>query len=688
MAGGGFLEGFAQSVSALPNVLMHRQQLERQDQQLELQKRAQQQQENIESRKGIAKALETYDNIVNYVPDNLKPSAIKAWIASVEQQSGQKMSPEIKTALAKGDPDFSTALAQAFVENPDINASNLGQALNNEALVGMLVSHGKKQAEQQQAQALQQVGQQALTGDQPDQTMVVPTSERAVPNEGRTLTPITTKEVTIPGQKGEPATPQNTSGLQAKKARLESLLARPDLPKEMRQSYEKILEQTNAQLNTSVDDKSQMLTIARELQLDPSIPVHQAIISQELLNRKTQASTAEEQGKQLAQPVPLEVARATGVSPLMNRAEARSLPGAATARVMSETELTAANERAKQNEQPVDLGTARATGVSPFANRGEVRSNPNAANVQVLSEAQLEGAKETAKQNAQPVDLGLARETGINPLQSRGEARQNFGAEGLTLPTDADKTAANEDVKGTAEVFKEYGKGGREAVSRMQARQQLRALLPYVTTGMAAAQRQQLDRLASMVGIKTEGLAATQAFDMLSKHMALATRRDMPGAMSDADREFQVNSEANISREKNANYIKLAFDDIIDQRLQERAAAIPKYQRTCGLRGQYCEGKSFDEIWSEFTAKNPLQPKFQAVLQKYGGKAAAAGKPAQGTAQRGGASGDWEDTPAGKPGKPSAANPPPMTEEQMAEIEGNSGYADRVKRQILNSFKF
>lgn len=609
----GLFGGIAQGMQTGMQLQQHREQMDLQKEQMRIQQEAAQRDAAIQSRQQMAKALETYDKIVNVVPDEQKPIAIKAWITSVEQVSKTKLTPEIKQALLTAGPDMSKMLTQAFIDNPDIQGDNLGQVLNNEALIGMMVSHGVKQQTEQQTQQLQQAGMAALQGP-----------------EG-----------------GPAATPENTAGLRAKAGRLEQLLANPNLPKEQRASFEKILEATNQQLGSSVDDKSQILTIARELQLDPANPAHMGLIQKTMMERATQQANAQEIGR--------------------------------------------------QNAQPIDLATARATGVSPFMNRGEVRSMPGAGNVEVMTEPQLEGAKEGAKQNAQPLDLSLARETGLNPLQTRGEARKAFGSEGVELPSDATKTLANEQAKTTAEGFKAYAVSGRDAGARMPVRDQLRALLPHATTGMGAQQRAQLDRVGSMLGLKTEGLAATQVVDMISKQLALANRKDMPGALSDADREFLVNTEPNITKEKNAIYIRLDMDDIIDKRLQDRAAAIPAYQRKCGANGQFCENKTFDEVWAEFTDKNPLKPKFEAVMKKHGyqqpGKAkapAAKAAPAAPAAQRGGASGDWDRAPAGgtPAAKPTAANPPVMTPEQLSEIEGEDGYLEKVKRQFFNSLKF
>jgi hypothetical protein len=530
------------------------------------------------------------------------PVALDMFMNQVEQITGKQIPKEFRQGIKANPQDFTQMLTQSYLNNPQMGKEEFAASINPQAMLGMMMAFGgKKKAEE--AAASQRAQFSAATGP------------------------------------AGAAPPQNTTALTAKRDRIEQALADPNMADAQRKSLEKILEATNSQLGTSVDDKSKGLAIAREFNLDPGNPQHQQLISQELVRRDAAAAGATEFAKNNAAPLPANVAQDTGLNPLLTRGEARSMPGA--------------------------------------------------SGVQLPSQAQIAGQVEGAKENAKPIDLGLARDTGMSPLQSRGEARQNFGAAGVQLPTQTQQAAAGEDVKITAEGYKQYAQAARDAASRQPVRQQIRALLPFASTGMGAQQRMQLDRLASTVGVKSQGLAPLQVMDMLSNHLALANRKDLPGSMSNADREFLVNSEVNINKDKNAIGIKLAMDDLIDQRIADRAAAIPKYNRTCGLDGSKCGGKTFDEVWGDFTAKNSLQPKFEQVMKANGYNVAPAksNTPAPAPAPSPTPSSAASVPPPSKAAPTANAVPPMFTEEQIRAIEGDD-LESRVRKQFRNSFRF
>lgn len=750
--GGGFFGGLAQSVQGLPQLLMQKKQMGLQEQHMQAQLAREQRMAQIEQRKQLADTLSQLHEVVNSVDESQMPIALDMFMNQIEGVTGKKLPKEFRQGIKTDPHNFSKMLTQTFTDNPEMGAQDFAANIDPQAILGMMVAFGAKKKGEEMRARMKGLASTAMQGEE---TLEVPTGERGTAPSSLLSTPLgqelppeeemaLTRQITVPGA---PVGPQNVQGLMAKRARLEQALAEPDLPKEMRDTLEQVLRQTNEQISSSTDDKSTGLAIAREFGLDPANPQHQALISQVQRQRGVEQVGAEEGARTTARVgaslVEPGVAQDVGISPFATVGEVRADPRASTSRIPTKADLAGAEARAREGAQtvdpsvaqrtgispfarveearaqpglrlpsiqqqalqeesgrqfgrPIDLGAARDLGVTPFQLLGEARATLGAGGARLPTEAEKAGAEEGARQRARPIDPTIARDTGMSPLQTLGEARQTFGGEGVRLATEADKAAAEEDVKRVAEGYKDAANAARAVPDRRAARQQIQALLPHISTGMGAERRAQLDRALATIGVESKGLGPTQVMDMLSKKLAVAGRKDLPGQMSDADREFLINSEVGISKDKNSIRIKLEMDEITDARIEAKAAAIPRYQRTCGTNGAKCGGKTFDEVWKEFTDTNSLQPRYDAVLQKYGyqtkdGKVVPASRAPAAPPAAGSTTAAAEPKPApvstvrdateieGKSGRisvPTAGNPFALAEQGRQAVQGGLGRID------------
>ena len=110
--------------------------------------------------------------------------------------------------------------------------------------------------------------------------------------------------------------------------------------------------------------------------------------------------------------------------------------------------------------------------------------------------------------------------------------------------------------KGLFEMFKGYQKGAAGAQTSMhQLRVMGKALQdPNFYTGAGGQSVQFLKRAAkTMFGINVQGLQSGEVAEMISKKIALSMKGDLPGPLSNSDREFLVSIAPGLSKSKAGN---------------------------------------------------------------------------------------------------------------------------------------
>lgn len=164
-----------------------------------------------------------------------------------------------------------------------------------------------------------------------------------------------------------------------------------------------------------------------------------------------------------------------------------------------------------------------------------------------------------------------------------------------------------EQGKNLAGEFQTMQNVGAAAAQEAQQFQVLGDMLANTYTGAGAQQVQQLKRVATALGFETEGLPEAQVAQKISRELALKLRNPesgggMPGALSDADRNFLESMVPGIQNSAAGN--RLMTEYMV--RLAQRKADV------AGLAREYAAGNGgrLDAGWytrlAEFAQANPL----------------------------------------------------------------------------------
>lgn len=228
--------------------------------------------------------------------------------------------------------------------------------------------------------------------------------------------------------------------------------------------------------------------------------------------------------------------------------------------------------------------------------------------------------------------LSIDPKTGqITPVPGYGAAKGSIEADKLkaTLPYDLAKASAgstkiNNNMQMESEFQKKVGgefgqqyadmmKSSMQAPGKVARLDRLQTLLDGVNTGKFKGTTTEIKSAAKSAGIDLESLGITddvgpvQAAQALSNAMALEMRNPsggagMPGALSDADREFLLNMTPNINQTPEGRAMMVDTQKKLAQREQQVAKLAAEYRRKNG--GRFDEG--FYETLAQWSAANPL----------------------------------------------------------------------------------
>lgn len=203
------------------------------------------------------------------------------------------------------------------------------------------------------------------------------------------------------------------------------------------------------------------------------------------------------------------------------------------------------------------------------------------------------------------VEKGEARRAYANQLAS---GKPIPAGPGIAVPSEAATEYDKNRAKDFAAQAADYQKGARTAGGTLRTLDQLEQLYkdPNVAKGGAAESISALKNLATSAGVDVKGLGAEQGIQAITNKMALDARSTadgggMPGAMSDADREFLRALTPNLSKSPEGRATIIEASRKLAQRQVQVAQLANAYERANGRLDA-----GFDRAVAELADKNQM----------------------------------------------------------------------------------
>lgn len=181
--------------------------------------------------------------------------------------------------------------------------------------------------------------------------------------------------------------------------------------------------------------------------------------------------------------------------------------------------------------------------------------------------------------------------------------------------------------KARGEAYYQIQTGATKAAAQLNNINAIDTLLKGVETNALTPVGMKVSGAARALGIDIDpNLAAKQAADAISSKLALDARSTaegggMPGAMSDADREFLRNMNPNVAQTPEGRAMLIEVQRRILKRQQEVAALARQYRAKNG---------TFDEGFANVAEANAAQKPLFADMPNMGGGISSGGKIRQG----------------------------------------------------------
>lgn len=178
----------------------------------------------------------------------------------------------------------------------------------------------------------------------------------------------------------------------------------------------------------------------------------------------------------------------------------------------------------------------------------------------------------------------------------------------------ADKTYQDENAKAAAGQYQALQSAGMKAPGQIAKYKQLDTLLANHDGGKLSPLGMDIAQLGNSLGLKIDkNLPNKEAATALTNELALALRDPssgggMPGAMSDADRQFLMSSVPNLSQSTQGRRQMVQMYTGVLQRNQDVAGMARKWQQRYGRLDAVnpATGKSFQDNLQEWATRNPL----------------------------------------------------------------------------------
>lgn len=189
----------------------------------------------------------------------------------------------------------------------------------------------------------------------------------------------------------------------------------------------------------------------------------------------------------------------------------------------------------------------------------------------------------------------------------------NVGGLGVSQ-SPADKTYQDEAAKAAAEQYKQIQAAGFTAPNKIAKYQQLGQLLANHDGGRLSGAGMDLAQIGNSLGLKIDkNLPNKEAAQALTNELALALRNPsggegMPGAMSDADRQFLMSSVPNLSQSAEGRRQMVQMQTQVLQRQADVAKMARQWQQRYGRldAANPTTGRSFFDNLQDWSGRNPL----------------------------------------------------------------------------------
>ena len=258
---------------------------------------------------------------------------------------------------------------------------------------------------------------------------------------------------------------------------------------------------------------------------------------------------------------------------------------------------------------------------STMTTDGRVIGLPGAAQTNAAYKGAEAGATESAKAQYDFIDVydPNSRQMVKVPKATlaQGGGRANFGGPGgfaVSQQRPDDLLYDNENAKASAGQYQALQSAGMKAPGQIAKYKQLESLLANHDGGKLSPLGMDLAQLGNSLGLKIDkNLPNKEAAATLTNELALALRDPsngggMPGAMSDADRQFLMSSVPNLSQSAQGRRQMVQMVTAVQQRNVDVAGMARKWQQRYGRLDAVnpATGKSFQDNLQEWATRNPL----------------------------------------------------------------------------------
>lgn len=193
-------------------------------------------------------------------------------------------------------------------------------------------------------------------------------------------------------------------------------------------------------------------------------------------------------------------------------------------------------------------------------------------------------------------------------FQGAGAGRGGQGGPGIPVQSEEDKAYGTARAKAFADQATGYQKAAQQASSTLRNLDELRTLYadPNVAKGALAENISGLKSIGASFGIDMKGLSSEEAAQAITNKMALDFRSTadgggMPGAMSDADREFLKALTPNLSKSPEGRAKIMDAAQKVAQRQIDVARLASQYEQQHGRLDA-----GFDKVLQDYAAKNRM----------------------------------------------------------------------------------
>lgn len=258
---------------------------------------------------------------------------------------------------------------------------------------------------------------------------------------------------------------------------------------------------------------------------------------------------------------------------------------------------------------------------STMTQDGRVVGLPGAAQTNAAYKGAEAGATEGAKAQYDFIDVydpGSRQMVKVpKATLAQGGGRANFGGPGgfaVSQQRPDDSLYENENAKAAAGQYQALQSAGMKAPGQIAKYKQLDSLLANHDGGKLSPLGVDIAQLGNSLGLKIDkNLPNKEAATALTNELALSLRDPsngggMPGAMSDADRNFLMSSVPNLSQSTQGRRQMVQMATAVQQRNQDVAGMARKWQQRYGRLDAVnpATGKSFQDNLQDWSNRNPL----------------------------------------------------------------------------------